>query len=471
MGAQTSVPKPEHLEQSRGPDLQDRTPEPKGVIRRNLKMQVYLGIAVLFIVATALSSLRHKPASKAAQPGQPPDPVVQESTASIEEMRRNLEKQQHERAPASMNNDTLAPRVPYSSGNASDPSAPYSTGAMSGGYNCTPGQPCPTQTGYSPYQQQRSAAQQERLQLEQQERALAYKARFASNLAYSQSRGIAGPSSLVATNQSDPNAYPGVGTGSPSSIFPSTRYFPAQFGNADPSVQLSNLLPPDPPQQAQNSTAPEANYKRPAEVNVNAATGQPYVVYEGTIIEAALMNRLDGDASGPVKVLVTNLVYSHDQQHVLIPEGTVVLGETHKIGNTGFGQQRRLAVVFHRMIMPDGYAVDLDQFVGLNQIGETGLKDKVNNHYLEIFGTSIALGVIAGAAEISSPGGVVTGNGTDAFKYGAASGVSQSATTILDRFINIPPTITIRDGHRVKVYISQDLLLPAYDSHTIPPTF
>ena len=34
------------------------------------------------------------------------------------------------------------------------------------------------------------------------------------------------------------------------------------------------------------------------------------------------------------------------------------------------------------MIMPDGYSVDLDQFHGLDQIGEEGLKDKVNNHYL-----------------------------------------------------------------------------------------
>jgi len=183
------------------------------------------------------------------------------------------------------------------------------------------------------------------------------------------------------------------------------------------------------------------------------------------------MNRLDGDTSGPVKVLVTNPVYSHDHEHVLIPEGTVVLGESQKIGTSGFGQQRRLAVAFHRMIMPDGYSVDLDQFRGLNQIGETGLKDKVNNHYIQTFGTSIALGIIAGAAEVSNGGGVLTGNGADAYKYGVTSSLSQSATNVLDRFINIPPTITIREGHRVKVYISQDLLLPAYENHTIPSSF
>jgi len=211
--------------------------------------------------------------------------------------------------------------------------------------------------------------------------------------------------------------------------------------------------------------------KHGPEVNIDSAVGQPYVVYEGLTMDAVLMNRLDGDAVGPVKVLVSNPVYSHDHQHVLVPEGTIVLGEARKIGTSGFGQQRRLAVVFHRMIMPDGYSVDLDQFHGLDQIGEEGLKDKVNNHYLQIFGTSIALGVIAGAAQITQGGGVYGGSGPQVFTNGAASSVSQSATTIMDRFIQIPPNITIREGHRVKVYFTQDMLLPAYENHTISQTF
>ena len=137
---------------------------------------------------------------------------------------------------------------------------------------------------------------------------------------------------------------------------------------------------------------------------MDSAVGQPYVLYEGTTLDTVLMNRLDGDAAGPVKIMTSNPVYSHDHQHVIVPDGTVVLGEARKIGAVGFGQQRRIAVVFHRMIMPDGYSVDLDQFHGLDQIGEEGLKDKVNNHYFQIFGTSIALGVIAGAAQIEQGG-------------------------------------------------------------------
>jgi len=91
-------------------------------------------------------------------------------------------------------------------------------------------------------------------------------------------------------------------------------------------------------EQPQAQAAAQAP-KRAPEVNIDSASGQPYVLYEGTNLDTVLMNRLDGDAVGPVKVLVSNPVYSHDHQHVIIPDGTIVLGEAKKIGSSGFGQQ------------------------------------------------------------------------------------------------------------------------------------
>ena len=466
MGASNPTLSGQQSSFERAPELGSRVAEPAGVIRKNLKLQVYLGVAVLFIVATAVSSLRHKPVPKQQSQG---SPMAQTSDTNIEEMRKNLEIEQRQAAAIRVPDRADVPTQSPAGAASSNPAvAPY---------GCVPGQNCPPTApqGYAQNQQQLTPEQQEQMQIAQQERELAYKARFASNLAYSQSHAISGPSSLIASSQSSMNS--GTYNSAPSveSSLPLPSSYAANAG-IQPGTPLStpqempaadSQHPALPPKKVQN----QGSYKRPAEVNVNSATGQPYVIYEGTLIETALMNRLDGDASGPVKVLVTNPVYSHDHQHVLIPDGTVVLGESHKIGNPGFGQQRRLAVVFHRMIMPDGYTVDLDQFRGLNQVGETGLKDKVNNHYVQIFGSSIALGIIAGAAEVSNTGGILTGNGTDAYKYGVASSLSQSATTILDRFINIPPTITIREGHRVKIYMSQDLLLPAYENHTVPSTF
>ena len=41
-------------------------------------------------------------------------------------------------------------------------------------------------------------------------------------------------------------------------------------------------------------------------------------------------------------------------------------------------------------------------------------------------------------------------------RQGFAASTPQSAAQILDRFLNILPTVRIREGHRVKVYLSGD---------------
>jgi type IV secretory pathway VirB10-like protein len=415
---------------------------PKGVLQKNLKTFVYLGAVFLVIVAALFSSSGKKsPTQQAAVKGQPPQPTLQDNTDSnVQELKNQLQaerqkEQQAALAAAATADPALASATP------AQQAAATAYGPTGVAVPCVPGRPCP-QLQQDNAQIQLTPVQQQAQMIAAKERERADDARFASNLVYSRA--------------AEQPQQPG-------------QFTPAQYDPTD--RQASSGLVKSPNEEEQQQPGTDTGYKRPPEANIDSATGQPYLIYEGSVLDTVLMNRLDGDAVGPVKVLVSNPLYSHDHQHVIIPEGTVVLGEAKKIGAAGFGQQRRMAVVFHRLIMPDGYSVDLDQFHGLDQIGEEGLKDKVNNHYLQIFGTSIALGVVAGAAQITQGGGTITTSGSQAFTTGAAGSVSQSATTILDRFIQIPPTITIREGHRVKVYFTQDLLLPAYSNHTIPQTF
>jgi type IV secretion system protein TrbI len=432
-----------HTEPQAEPTLHRDLALPKGVLQKNLKTFVYLGAALLVIVAALFSSSGKKtPGQQATTKGQPPQPALQDNTDSnVQELKNQLQaerqkEQQATMAAAAMGDPALASATPQQRSAA----AVYGPTGLAA--PCVPGQPCP-QGQQGNMQMQLTPVQQQAQLIAAKERERADDSRFASNLVYSRS--------------ADP----------PQQQQQHGQMMPAQYGPSERQTN-SSLVPPAAEGKQEDTPG---GYKRPVEANVDSAVGQPYLVYEGSVLDTVLMNRLDGDAVGPVKVLVSNPLYSHDHQHVVIPEGTVVLGEAKKIGAAGFGQQRRMAVVFHRLIMPDGYSVDLDQFQGLDQIGEEGLKDKVNNHYLQIFGTSIALGVVAGASQITQGGGTITTSGSQAFTNGAAGSVSQSATTILDRFIQIPPTITIREGHRVKVYFTQDLLLPAYSNHTIPQTF
>jgi type IV secretory pathway VirB10-like protein len=436
------------------PELRHTKIDPKGVLQKNLKTFVYLGAALLVITAALFSSTAKKtPGQQTAAKGQPPQPMLQDNTDNnVQDLKNQLkaqqdrDKQQAATAAAAEGDPALAANSGLAGATPAQQAAAAAYGPTGVAAPCVPGQPCP-QAGYGPAgygqpgnaQPQLSPEQQQAQQIAAKERERADESRFASNLVYARAP--------------DP---PQQAPGQPAAA----QYAPPLQRQAD-----SSLFPPGESQET------AGGYKRPLEANIDSAVGQPYLVYEGSVLDTVLMNRLDGDAAGPVKVLVSNPLYSHDRQHVIIPEGTVVLGETKKIGSAGFGQQRRMAVVFHRLIMPDGYSVDLDQFHGLDQIGEEGMKDKVNNHYFEIFGASIALGVIAGASEIEEGGGTISTSGSQAFTTGTAASVSQSANTILDRFMQIPPTITIREGHRVKIYFTQDMLLPAYSNHTIPQTF
>lgn len=199
----------------------------------------------------------------------------------------------------------------------------------------------------------------------------------------------------------------------------------------------------------------------PAELT--AASGPMYRVFEGTVIDSVLTNRLNGSFAGPVDVMTTENVESHDRNHILIPKGTRVIGEVKQVSTTG---QKRLAMVFHRALMPDGFSVDLEGVPGLDQQGATGIQDKVDNHWKSIFGTSVALGLISGFSLYGTQGSF-NASGIDQYRQGVSQSVGQSSNRILESKLNTLPTIVVREGHVVKVYLSKDLMLPALENHKI----
>ena len=161
---------------------------------------------------------------------------------------------------------------------------------------------------------------------------------------------------------------------------------------------------------------------------------------------------------GARECLVTTPVYSHDRQSVLIPAGARVLGSASPVQTWG---DSRLAVSFHRLLMPDGRTYSLDRFKGLGQIGDTGLKDSVNRHYLQVFGASLAIGALSGLAQYGSRSSFDSYSFGDSYRQAAGSSLAASAGRVLDRYLNVLPTITIREGYRIKVYLTNDLQLAA----------
>jgi type IV secretion system protein VirB10 len=227
-----------------------------------------------------------------------------------------------------------------------------------------------------------------------------------------------------------------------------------------PTSATTGVTPPLSPASSSPPTPPQSlpADPQPAEPRSPAVPGTRLRLLEGTVIEAVLLNRLDGTYAGPVAALVTSPVYSLDRQHVIIPAGAKVLGTAAAVQAWG---DARLAVSFHRLSMPDGRTYSLDLFKGLSQVGETGLRDRVNRHYWQAFGASLAIGALSGLAQLHTRSGL-TVTFSDAAGQGAGSSLATSATRILDRYLNVLPTVTIREGYRLKVYLTGDLDLPAY---------
>jgi type IV secretory pathway VirB10-like protein len=427
--------------------IEEKAPKPPGLLPKHVQSWLIVGLALLMVVIMWLTSPKKPQAqAKSNTPVTQPAAAMQVNQTEINELQNHIAELQRQELVAQ---NALAEQ----------------TKVLGNG-------PATSQTT-QPGESDTPVRTEGSIQSEQKKRA--YLSLFASNVALSYRKNPVASDDNAATLES--NATSSTATASANDLNST-----AQIAQLLKQMQLPFAAPvPAPPQSsvappiatsssAQNKTETDHDTKevsKPAATpsgTAGVAAGKTYIVFEGTILEGVLMNRLDGSFVGPVECLLSDDVYSHDRQHLLIPAGTKILGEAKKVEALG---QTRLAVAFHRLIMPDGFSISLDQFQGLDQIGDTGLRDKVNNHYLRIFGTSLAIGALGAVAETGT-GSAFNESGSDLMRQQFASSMAQSSEQILDRFLNILPTVTIREGHRVKVYLSGDLALPDYNNHQLP---
>jgi type IV secretory pathway VirB10-like protein len=417
-------------------EVHEKAPNPPGLLPKNVQSWLLVGLAFLMVAIMWLTGGKKPPApAKTALPATSIHAPLEVNEAKIAEMQNRIQDLQRQQLLA----QTALVQQTGSIGTAVH-GTPESQQLAAGG---TSGQ----------------RPEEDPIQAERKRRA--YISLFSSNVALTYRKTPVNPPA------------PGTETLLPVSAPPPSRPDTPQIAQLLKDMQVkdmqANSISPMPAHNDSAETTKERKEeaKNPAAASASAAdaaAGKTYVLFEGTILESVLINRLDGSFAGPVQCLLSTDVYSNDRQHLLIPAGAKILGETKKVDTFG---QTRMAVAFHRLLMPDGYSVSLDQFKGLNQIGDTGLRDQVNNHYLRIFGVSLAIGALGAVAE-GGTAGSLTASGGDLMRQGFAQSTAQSSAQILDKFLNVIPTVTIREGHRVKVYLAGDLSLPDYLNHKMP---
>ncbi len=189
-----------------------------------------------------------------------------------------------------------------------------------------------------------------------------------------------------------------------------------------------------------------------------AAPASANVLHAGAVIPAALITGIRSDLPGQITAQVTENIYDSPTGRILlVPQGTRIIGEYDN--GVGFGQ-RRVLLVWNRLIFPNGRSIVLERQPGADAEGYAGLEDGVDYHWRELFkaaalSTLLSVGAQTGSSDEESE--IVS-----ALRQGAGDSISQTGQQIVSRQLNIAPTLTIRPGFPVRVIVTRDLVLEPY---------
>lgn len=183
-------------------------------------------------------------------------------------------------------------------------------------------------------------------------------------------------------------------------------------------------------------------------------------ILQGKSIPAVLETAIHTALPGQVRAMVSEDVYGESGRRVLIPKMSRLVGE-YETAKISAGQSR-VMVIWQRALLPDGKSVRLAS-PGTDGLGRSGITGDVDNHYLERFGAAflvsmlgVALEEAASTANMSSnnAGGLII---VDRARSEAVRGLQSTVESILKSQANIPPTIQIAQGSRVRVFVARDL--------------
>jgi type IV secretion system protein VirB10 len=184
------------------------------------------------------------------------------------------------------------------------------------------------------------------------------------------------------------------------------------------------------------------------------APASPNILQAGSIIPAALITGIQSDLPGQITAQVTQNVYDSPTGRILlIPQGSRLIGEYDSEVSAG---QSRVLLAWDRLILPGGRSILLDRQPGADASGMAGLRDGVNYHWGNMLKAALISTLLGVGAQLA------TDNDDDlvrALRYGTQDTVNQTGRQVVQRQINVPPTLTVRPGHVVRIIVTRDLIL------------
>jgi type IV secretory pathway VirB10-like protein len=187
----------------------------------------------------------------------------------------------------------------------------------------------------------------------------------------------------------------------------------------------------------------------------------PYQIMAGTIIPAALVTGINSDLPGEIIATVTQNVYDTvTGRYLLLPQGSRLLGQYDSQVTYG---QRRVLLVWTRLLMPDGSSIVLERLPGVDGAGHSGVEDGVNWHWGRIFaGAALTTLLGVNAQLVAANTNTNSGSIVIATRQSAQDSVNQVGQQITRKNLSIQPTLTARPGFPLNVIVNKDIVLRPY---------
>jgi len=180
----------------------------------------------------------------------------------------------------------------------------------------------------------------------------------------------------------------------------------------------------------------------------------PYEILAGTIIAASLITGVNSDLPGMVVAQVTEPVFDTATGRILlVPQGARLIGTYDSI--VAFGQSRAL-LVWQRIIMPNGSSIQIDNLPATDSAGYTGLEDEVDYHTWTLL-KGVAMSTLLGVGSQATFGSAQS-NLVQALQQSTQESTNQAGQRLVEKDLNIQPTITIRPGWPLRVIVHKDLI-------------
>ena len=229
---------------------------------------------------------------------------------------------------------------------------------------------------------------------------------------------------------------------------------PALPALAVPATQTSADTAPQGDQAGRRAFMAQASNQRTVSVERLTAPASANIVQAGSVIPAALITGIRSDLPGQITAQVTANVYDSPTGRILlIPQGSRLIGEYDSEVAAG---QTRVLLAWDRLILPDGRSIVLERQPGTDGAGFAGLQDRVNQHWGNLFKAAAVSTLLGVGAELGADS---EDDLTRALRRGSQDTINQTGQQIVRRQLNVPPTLTVRPGHPLRVVLTRDLVL------------